>query len=79
MCDALRELMKEEIDAEIEERSKIAMKEGRKEGMKEGRKEGVIATLSSLVNDGVLNMHEAAERAGMSESVFSANMKKIYG
>lgn len=49
-----------------------------RKNMEEGRKEGMIETLSSLVKDGLLSLHEAAKRAGMSESAFTASMEKLY-
>lgn len=67
MCDALKELMKEEIEAE------------KRESQARGEANGTFNTLASLVHDGLLNMKEAAKRANMSEDAFSANLKKMYG
>jgi hypothetical protein len=44
MCEALKELMKDEIEA--------ARKEGWKEGWEEGWKEGIAETIYSLVSEG---------------------------
>jgi hypothetical protein len=54
MCEALRELMKDEIDKEIEERSKkvreVAIAEGRAEGMAQGRAEEKISLINNLMD-----------------------------
>lgn len=44
--------------------------EGRAEGKAEGRAEGKLELLKEMVNDGILNIKEAAKRAGMSEDMF---------
>lgn len=40
MCEALRELMKDEIEKDVNAAKKIAIKEGREQGIAEGRAEG---------------------------------------
>lgn len=82
MCKELMDIMRPEIDAEIKMAKEDAMREGKREGMREGiregmregRKEGVLAALASLVKDGLLNIKEAAKRAGMSEKDFRVAM-----
>ncbi len=72
--DAMREGKLEGMREGMREGRKEGMREGRKEGMREGRKEGVLAALASLVKDGLLNIKEAAKRAGMSEKDFRVAM-----
>jgi predicted transposase/invertase (TIGR01784 family) len=54
-----------------------AKEEGRNEGLKEGRNEGMLQTLGGLVKDGILTISEAAQRAGMTETIFAENMEKF--
>ena len=65
MCEALRELMKDEIQAEFDK------------GVDAGRQEGILSTLYDLVKKGIIEIKEAAEQAGMSEAAFTAGMKKL--
>lgn len=53
-----------------------AVKRGVKQGMEQGKRIGTLATLFSLVNDGLLKLDEAARRAKLSEAAFSKEMKK---
>jgi hypothetical protein len=48
-----------------------------KEERMEGRNEGMIQTLVGLVRDGILTISEAAQRAGMPETIFAENMEKF--
>ena len=41
MCEALRELMKDEIEKDVNAAKKIAIKEGREQGIAEGRAKGI--------------------------------------
>jgi hypothetical protein len=43
----------------------------------EGIAEGKLETLFELVKDGILTVSDAAQRANMSETVFTENMKKV--
>lgn len=61
MCQALRELMKEEIAEEV-----MAAEQG-----------GRITTLYGLYRDGDITLQKAAAKAGMSESAFLEAAKKI--
>lgn len=76
MCEALKELMKDEFEKERQ----IAITEGREQGRQEGRQEGrlfgVYDTLKGLVQDGILTVSQAAERADVSEDEFKAMMQK---
>jgi hypothetical protein len=48
-----------------------------KEERMEGIAEGKLETLFELVKDGILTVSDAAQRANMSETVFTENMKKV--
>ena len=61
MCEALKELMKDEIEA--------ARKEGWKgglEGRKEGWKEGMTEAIYSLVSEGDISAEKGAQKLGIS-------------
>lgn len=75
MCQALRELMKEEIAQEMQK----GCEEAREKGRTEGRAEGNILTLYGLYSDGDITLQKAAARAGMSEPAFLEAAKKISG
>jgi predicted transposase/invertase (TIGR01784 family) len=65
MCEIMEKLREEAKD------------EGRAEGRTEGRTEGKMETLFGLVKDGIITLAEAAKRAGMTEAVFTENMKEF--
>jgi hypothetical protein len=71
MCEALRTLMKDEIEAERQ----AGRKEGLQEGLQEGRKEGQLGTLIDLVRDNLITVSEAAKRADMTEANFALLLK----
>lgn len=48
----------------------IGIKRGRAEGRAEGKAEGILSTLAGLVQDGILTVAQAAERANVSVSEF---------
>lgn len=50
--------------------------EGRVEGRAEGRLEGILETLFGLVEDGILSVEAAAQRAGMEPAVFEEKYKE---
>ena len=54
MCEALKELMKDEIEA------------ARKEGWKEGWKEGMTEAIYSLVSEGDISPEKGAQKLGIS-------------
>ena len=62
MCEALRTLMADDINA------------AKEEGIKEGIKEGTLVTLISLSKDDFISVKEAARRAGMAEDAFREKM-----
>jgi hypothetical protein len=63
MCEALRTLMKDEIEAE------------REAGQKEGERKGQLGTLIDLVRDNLITISEAAKRAEMTEANFAQLLK----
>jgi hypothetical protein len=63
MCEALRTLMKDEIEAE------------REAGQKEGERKGQLGTLIDLVRDNLITISEAAKRAEMTEANFTQLLK----
>jgi hypothetical protein len=44
--------------------------------MQEGKREGKLEALLELVQDGILTVSEAAQRAGMTEAVFIEKLEK---
>lgn len=66
MCEALRELFKEELEE--------GRKEGIKEGIRQGTRIGAVSVLVQLVQDGLLSLSIAAERAQMSEEEFQQQL-----
>jgi hypothetical protein len=63
MCEALRELMKDEIEQEVAQ------------GKAQGRAEGAKDLLFGLVRDGLLSVKDAAARLNLSEAAFVAEMQ----
>ena len=72
------EEMREEgrVEGRVEGRAEGRI-EGRAEGRIEGRIEGIIETLGNLVKSGILTIAAAAQQAKMSESDFTAAMRRI--
>ena len=62
MCEALRELMKDEIEA------------ARKEGWEEGYKRGVAETIYGLVSEGDRSPEKGAQKLGVSVEQLKADM-----
>ena len=60
----------------LDEIERNAVKRGLKRGVKQGERRGALMMLFSLVNDGLLNVGEAARRAKLSKDVFCAKMTK---
>jgi hypothetical protein len=70
MCEALRELMKDEIAQEVAQ--------GRAQGMAQGMAQERARTkelIFGLVRDGLLSVKDAAARLNLSESAFEAEMQ----
>ncbi len=70
MCEALRALMADDINAAKKE----GIQEGIQTGLKEGQREGILITLASLVKDNLISVSEAARRADMAEDAFREKM-----
>ena len=62
MCEALKELMKDEIEA------------ARKEGWEEGWKKGMTETIYSLVSEGDLSPERGAQKLGISVEQLNSDM-----
>ena len=62
MCEALKELMKDEIEA------------ARKEGWEEGWKKGMTDTIYSLVSEGDLSPERGAQKLGISVEQLKSDM-----
>lgn len=62
MCEALKDLFKEELEE--------SWNEGHKTGISQGTHIGVITTLVQLVRDGLLSLSVAAERTQMTTEEF---------
>ena len=62
MCEALKELMKDEIEA------------ARKEGWKEGWKEGMTEAIYSLVSEGDISPERSAQKLGISVEQLNSDM-----
>ena len=60
----------------LDEIERNAVKRGLKKGVKQGVKQGALMMLFSLVNDGLLNVGEAARRAKLSKDAFCTKMTK---
>ena len=71
MCQALRDLMADEIDYEVNK----GIAKGRAEGRAEGKAEGFLAALYGLVKKGLLKPSDAAEQANMAIDAFLAGMQ----
>ena len=84
MCEALRELMKDEIEKDIREREEQqyergieqGIERGIERGMEQGIAKGTLETLKGLVRDGLLELKVAAERANMTVESFTAELNK---
>lgn len=61
MCEALRDLMKDEIEKDV----------------LNARKDGIITTLYDLIKKGLISIEDAATQAQMSVPAFTAEMKKL--
>ena len=62
MCEALKELMKDEIEA------------ARKEGWKEGWEEGITEMIYGLVSEGDISPEKGAQKLGISVEQLNSDM-----
>ncbi len=69
--------MTETFESEVDDMCNLSQGVA-EEAMQKGIEQGRIHTLIELVNDGVLTIEKAAEKAGMSVEVFRNAMKKAY-
>jgi predicted transposase/invertase (TIGR01784 family) len=87
MCEALRELMKDEFEEELEKKleqglaegREKAMAEGRVEGRAEGRAEGTISAISNLMKSMKLTAEQAMEALDIPKNerdLYSAKLMK---
>ena len=76
-ADTMQMIREEGREAGRREGRQEGRKEGRKEGRQEGHREGNITTLYDLYRDGDITLQRAAIKAGMSESAFLKQQKKL--
>ena len=69
------EAMQKGIEKGIKKGIEQGLERGRQEGIEQGLQQGRIHALIELVNDGVLTIEKAAEKAGMSAEEFGNAMK----
>ena len=72
------EAMQKGIEKGIQKGIEQGLERGRQEGIEQGLQQGRIHALIELVNDGVLTIEKAAEKASMSVEEFGNAMKKAY-
>ncbi|MFR2236214.1 MAG: hypothetical protein ACLS55_11915 [Lachnospiraceae bacterium] len=73
--------MTEIFESEVDDMCNLSQgvaEEAMQKGLEQGRQEGIEQGRIELVNDGVLTIEKAAEKAGMSVEVFRNAMKKAY-
>ena len=78
MCNLSQGVAEEAMQKGIEKGIEQGLEQGRQEGMEQGLQQGRIRALIELVNDGVLTIEKAAEKASMSVEEFGNAMKKAY-
>ena len=66
MCEALKELMKDEIEA--------ARKKAWEEGREEGREEGITEMIYGLVSEGDISPEKGAQKLGISVEQLNSDM-----
>ena len=72
------EAMQKGIEKGIQKGIERGLERGRQEGIEQGLQQGRIHALIELVNDGVLTIEKAAEKASMSVEEFGNAMKNAY-
>ena len=86
MCNLSQDVAEEAMQKGIEKGRQEGIEQGIEQGLEQGRQEGIeqglqqgrIHALIELVNDGVLTIEKAAEKASMSAEEFGNAMKKAY-
>ena len=83
MCQALQEIFDDGRNEGFMQGRELGLSEGREQGLSEGHKLGLsegrqelLNMLSDLVHDGILNIAQAAEKAGKSEEEFKQLIQK---
>ena len=72
MCEALRELMKDEIEKDVNAAKKIAIKEGREQGIAEGRAKGIAEGRT----EGEANIIRIMNKNGLSPELIATSTGK---
>ena len=72
MCEALRELMKDEIEKDVNAAKKIAIKEGREQGIAEGREQGIAEGRT----EGEANIIRIMNKNGLSPELIATSTGK---
>ena len=72
MCEALRELMKDEIEKDVNAAKKIAIKEGREQGIAEGRAKGIAEGRA----EGEANIIRIMNKNGLSPELIATSTGK---
>ena len=76
MCEALRELMKDEIEKDVNAAKKIAIKEGREQGIAEGRAKGIAEGRAEGRAEGEANIIRIMNKNGLSPELIATSTGK---
>lgn len=76
MCEALRELMKDEIEKDVNAAKKIAIKEGREQGIAEGIAEGRAQGIAEGRTEGEANIIRIMNKNGLSPELIATSTGK---
>ena len=80
MCEALRELMKDEIEKDVNAAKKIAIKEGREQGIAEGRAKGIAEGRAKGIaegrTEGEANIIRIMNKNGLSPELIATSTGK---
>ena len=76
MCEALRELMKDEIEKDVNAAKKIAIKEGREQGIAEGRAKGIAEGRTEGRAEGEANIIRIMNKNGLSPELIATSTGK---
>ena len=76
MCEALRELMKDEIEKDVNAAKKIAIKEGREQGIAEGRAKGIAEGIAEGRTEGEANIIRIMNKNGLSPELIATSTGK---
>ena len=76
MCEALRELMKDEIEKDVNAVKKIAIKEGREQGIAEGRAKGIAEGRAEGRAEGEANIIRIMNKNGLSPELIATSTGK---